>query len=175
MEGYYYQYEDDCVGYVYEYTEHVLEEDTPASDTERIKYTIQEWEDKAIIKKCELLGQDSSIMNMLAALGIVYFSVAEDQGEDVVLRKLPEMDVTWEDYEVILDIYLRLIRMGIVVEQCTFVRTKNGDVKMQLPRGIMVFRTENGSEIVRNEYKRGLHIDNSFPFGVDCEWIKHNI
>lgn len=138
----------------------------------KTKCVVKEGMTKALIK---CVGGDMKILKMLIDSGIVYFELIKEDEDGTCINKLPEVDDIFGDYSDIVSIYEKLIKMGILVNKCTFVRNKDGVVMMQLPRDMMMLVVEDKEETARSEYLTGDFIDNSIPKGMCSEAVKHFI
>lgn len=81
----------------------------------------------------------------------------------------PEIEVDEDVYGKIATVYKKLIKMGIVVESCKFVKNGPYKVHMQMPTGLTIYTPDDKEDIASHVYYENDFIKNSIPAGMNYE------
>lgn len=82
-------------------------------------------------------------------------------------RELPELIPSENDIKEIGKIYHKLIKLGITVGKCTFVRNDRGKILIQLPQIVSIYRNKNKTKYPRYDYTHSDYVQKSLPYGLN--------
>lgn len=113
-----------------------------------------------------------SLLNSYKMVNIDRMSIIEGTSNVVFhYKKLQEFIPEEEDYQRIAHIYSTLIHMGIMMDNCKFVKREygvdHGKILIQCPKLLLKFKGTNGPKIVKKDYMNGNMIKKCIPTGMN--------
>lgn len=139
----------------YTYIERVVDEYTNSDgdyDNSELMYSgkiYKNKEEKTVMIKCD--EGRSEILYFLFMTGQTNIDRIDEE-ETFFYKEQEAIAPTGEDYKKIANIYKFLMRVGILMESCEFVRGENGGVLLQLPRGLIMYTMKDKEKVARHNY-----------------------